>query len=77
MAIYLKRTFKMFASKLHPCTWMASLRFSYYLIVLVATSYSQPSARFTQSMYTFDVLEEQLIGTTVDSVEVLSQFGFP
>ena len=45
--------------------------------MLVATSYAQPPARFTQSMYTFDVLEEQPIGTTVESVEVLSQFGFP
>ena len=67
----------MFASEPHPCTCMASLRFCYCLIVLVATSYAQPPARFTQSMYTFDVLEEQPIGTTVESVEVLSQFGFP
>ena len=67
----------MFASEPHPCTCMASLRFCYCLIVLVATSYAQPPARFTQSMYTFDVLEEQPIGTTVESVEVLSQFRFP
>ena len=44
--------------------------------MLFATSYAQPAARFTQSMYTFDVLEEQPIGTTVGSVEALSGFGF-
>ena len=67
----------MFAGEPHPCTWMASLRFfCCCFILLFATSYAQPAARFTQSMYTFDVLEEQPIGTTVDSVEALSGFGF-
>ena len=65
----------MFATEPRPCTWMASLRLCCCLLVLSAVSNAQPPARFTQSMYTFDVLEEQPIGTAVDTVEALSIFG--
>ena len=67
----------MFAIEPRPCTWMASLRFCCCLLVLSAVSNAQPSMRFTQSMYAFDVLEEQPIGTPVDTVEVVSIFGMP
>ena len=67
---------KMFAREPHPCTWMASLKLC-CVLVFCALSNAQQSARFSQSMYTFDVLEEQPIGTTVDSIEALSTFGMP
>ena len=68
----------MFVAEPRPCTWMASLRFyCCCLLVLSAVSNAQPSARFTQSMYTFDVLEEQPIGTAVDRVEAVTLFGTP
>ena len=68
----------MFATEPHPCTWMASLRICCCLFVIIsAVVNAQPSARFTQDMYTFDVLEGQPIGTTVDTVEAVSFVGLP
>ena len=65
----------MFATQPHPCTWMASLRVCCCLFVMISAFAN--AQRFTQTMYTFDVLEGQPIGTTVNTVEAVSIFGLP
>jgi len=44
---------------------------------LVTICNAQPPAQFDQTMYTFEVLEEQLVGTEVDEVQAISDSGLP
>jgi len=44
---------------------------------LITISNAQPPAQLQQPRYTFEVLEEQLVGTEVDEVQALSSFGLP
>ena len=67
----------MFLTKPHPCTWKASLMLSCLVAALVTICNAQPPAQFDQTMYTFEVLEEQLVGTEVDAVQAISTFGLP